>query len=168
MGFLGRLLKTPDEDEDEAQDEFAAEENGLLMVPSLPGDQEAPATTEGAYQVRVRAEGDEPMDPRQAGPGPTDDAPAQPVANGVDTLDLPAAQSEPEPVPAQGPQPEQGSSDETMNLFRTAALREVVLSPVLKEGIEDVSAMDLLAEARSIRDSLPGGRSAGERKREAA
>jgi hypothetical protein len=56
-----------------------------------------------------------------------------------------------------------------MDLFRTDAVREDVLSPVLKECIEDVSVTDLLAEARSIRDGLSGGRSgAGEREQEAA
>jgi hypothetical protein len=44
MGFLTRLLKTPDEDQEEGPDELDAEEKGLLMVPSLPVE-ERPAPT---------------------------------------------------------------------------------------------------------------------------
>jgi hypothetical protein len=164
MGFLRRLLKTPDEDEDEGRDEFAAEESGLLMVPSIPGEQAEPATAEGAAT--------EPQVP-VAAPVPAEDAPTQPVASGADPLDLAdpssAVQGQPEPAPGQGPQPEQDPSDEAMNLFRAAAVRESSLSSVLKEGIEDVSITDLLAEARSIRDDLSGRQSgAGARQQEAA
>jgi len=155
MGFLRRLLKTPDEDEDEGQDEFAAEENGLLMVPSLPGDREEPATTEGGADSQVL----------MAAPEPAEGALAQAVAGGLDPPDLAGASSA-----VQG-QPEQGPSDEAMDLFRAAAVRESLMSPVLKESVEDVSVTDLLAEARSIRDCLSGGDAgsgAGERKQEAA
>jgi len=147
MGFLGRLMKNTVEEKGEEQDEFAAEENGLLMVPSLPGEHAEPATAEGVG--------------------------AQPVASGADPLDLAGAssavQGQPEPIPGQEPQAEQGSSNEAMDLFRTDAVREDLLSPVLMDSIEDVSVTDLLAEARSIRDGLSGGRSgAGEREQEAA
>lgn len=164
MGFLGRLMKNAVEEQGEEQDEFAAEENGLLMVPSLPGEAAPPSAAE-----ENGAEAQAPV----AAPVPPEDAPAQPVAGGEVAPGLtgtsPAAQSESEPVPAEGPQPEEGSSDGTMDLFRTAATRESLLSSTLKEGLEDVSVKDLLAEARSILDSLSGGRSgAAERRREAA
>jgi len=157
-------MKNTVEEKGEEQDEFAAEENGLLMVPSLPGERAEPARTEGAA-----AESQVPT----AAPVPAEDAGAQPVASGVDPLDLAgtssAAQGQPEPVPGQEPQLEQGSSNEAMDLFRTDAVREDLLSPVLMDSIEDVSVTDLLAEARSIRDGLSGGRSgAGEREQEAA
>jgi hypothetical protein len=42
MRFLTRLLKTPNEDQEEDLDEFDAEENGLLMIRSLSGDREGP------------------------------------------------------------------------------------------------------------------------------
>ena len=143
-------MKNTVEEKGEEQDEFAAEENGLLMVPSLPGERAEPAT-----------------------PGPAEDMRAQPVAGGADPLDLAGAssavQGQPEPIPGQEPQAEQGSSNEAMDLFRTDAVREDLLSPVLMDSIEDVSVTDLLAEARSIRDGLSGGRSgAGEREQEAA
>jgi hypothetical protein len=174
MGFLKRLQKTPDEDEDEGQDEFAAEENGLLMVPSLPRDKAEPATTEGgAAQADVPAAAGGAMAPPQAGPEPAEGALAQAVAGGLDPPDLPASlsatQIQPEPAPGQEPQPEQGPPDEAMDLFRAAAVRENLMPPILKEGVEDVSVTELLAEARSIRDCLSGGRSGtGEREQEAA
>jgi hypothetical protein len=164
MGFLGRLMKNTVEEQGEEQDEFAAEENGLLMVPSLPGEQAEPAAakdTATEFQVPIAA------------PVPAEDVPVQPVASGADPLDLAGAssavQGQPEPIPGQEPQAEQGSSNEAMNLFRAAAVREDLLSPVLKESIEDVSVTDLLAEAHSILDSLSGGQGgAGERRQEAA
>lgn len=164
MGFLTRLLKTPDEDQDEGQDEFAAEENGLLMVPSLPRDE-----AESARAGATAAEPEAPM----AVPTPNEDVAAQPVASEADPLDLaaepPAVQSEPEPGNGPEPQSEQGSSDGAMDLFRAAAIHESSLSSVLKEGIEDISATDLLAEARSIRDVLSTkGSGAAERQQEAA
>ena len=58
MRFLTRLLKTPDEDQEEDQDEFDAEESGLLMVHALPADREgaaSPGTPEaGAPQTECR------------------------------------------------------------------------------------------------------------------
>jgi hypothetical protein len=173
MGFLRRLLKTPDEDEDEGQDEFAAEENGLLMVPSLPRDEVEPATTEGDAEPPVPVAAGGSIALPQAGPEPAEGALAQAVAGGLDPPALaassPATESQPEPAPGQEPQPEQGSSNEAMDLFRAAAVRENLMSPALKGSVEDVSIRDLLAEARSILDSLSGGRSgAKEREREAA
>ena len=157
-------MKNTVEEKGEEQDEFAAEENGLLMVPSLPGERAEPATAEGAA-----AQSQVPV----AAPGPAEDMGAQPVASGADTLELAGAssavQSQPEPAPGQESQLEQGSSSEAMDLFRAAAVRESVLSPALTKGIEEVSVTDLLAEARSIRDCLSGGRSgAGRREQEAA
>lgn len=154
MGFLTRLLKTPDENQDEGQDEFNAEQNGLLMVPSLPADAEAP-TAEGGLasppaQGETEAAQDEVAEPSQGEGEPlnlTDESP--PVQSQ-------AEQAVPEEVQA-----EQAPSDDALSLFRASAATRADLPPVLKEGLEDVSAADLLADARSIRNSLLGGQAAG-------
>jgi len=163
MGFLKRLLKTPDEDQDEGQDEFNAERNGLLMVPSLPADAQAP-TAEGGpasppAQGETEAAQDEVSEPSQGEEEPlslTDESPPvqsqaeQAAPEGVET-----EQAIPEDV-----QVEQASSDDTLSLFRASAATHAYLPSVLKEGLEHVSAADLLADARSIRNSLLGGQAA--------
>ena len=153
MGFLGRILKTPAESQSEEQDEFNAEEKGLLMVPSLPGGEAEPGTTEdGIDQGGVTTAEDGP------GPEPIEDAEAQPLGSDEGPLDLAAvasgAQGQPEPGAVQE------SSDDAMDLFRAAAVRESVLPSALTDSLEDVSAAELLTEARSIRNSLLGGGSA--------
>ena len=157
MGFLGRILKTPAESQSEEQDEFNAEEKGLLMVPSLPGGEAEPGTSEdGIDQGGVTTAEDGPMDLPEAGPDPA--GALQPGGNAGDPLDLAAmasgAQEQPEPGAVQE------SSDGALDLFRAAAVRESVLPSALTDSLEDVSAAELLAEARSIRNSLLGGGSA--------
>jgi len=153
MGFLGRILKTPAADQPEEQDEFNAEETGLLMVPSLPGTQAEPEATEGdAAEGQLFIAEDGPMSSPEAGPEANDTA-AEPAAGEGGPLDLAAAPAEGEG----GSEAEQGPSDGTMDLFRDGVVKVGGVSSVVTEGLEDVSAAELLAEARAIRNSLVGG-----------
>ena len=169
MRFLTRLLKTPDEDQNEEQDEFDAEENGLLMIPSLPGDREGAAlagTSEAdAPQTKVpAAEGELASPPSQGEARPAEDEP--PDA----TEESPPLQGETPETVAEEAQTEQASPDDPLNMFRGTAKR-THMAPVLKEDLEDVSAVELLAAARSIRNSLLGRQAvsgAGQGKQKAA
>jgi hypothetical protein len=164
MRFLTRLLKTPEEDQNEDEDEFAAEENGLLMVPSLPGDREGASlagTPEAdAAQAKVPAvEGEIANPPSQGEARPAEDEAGQLVTGEDKSLDQteesPAPESQAPETVAEEPQTEEGSSDDPMHMFRASAKR-THMAPVLKDNLEDVSAVELLAAARSIRDSLQG------------
>jgi len=169
MRFLTRLLKTPDEDQNEEQDEFDAEKNGLLMIPFLPGDEEGaalggtPAADAPQAEAPV-AEGKLANPPSQGEARPTEDEAGQLLAREGDppdaTEESPPPQSEtPEAVAEEDPS-EEGSSDDPMHMFRAGAKR-THMAQALKQDLEDVSATDLLAEARSIRNSLLGRPAAG-------
>jgi hypothetical protein len=178
MRFLTRIMKTPVEDQDEGQDEFEAEKNGLLMVPSLPGQEgetvEAPqAESDPAAAPAAEEELASALPQDQS--TPTEDVEAQPSSSEEDPLDMaeaPApAESEVQQTAAPAEQAEQDPSNDTLDLFRAAATRDSHLSPALAEDLKDVSAADLLAEARSIRDTLLSAQASGgtrERHREAA
>ena len=163
MGFLGRILKAPAESQSEEQDEFNAEEKGLLMVPSLPGGEAEPGTREdgiGQAQVYTAEDG--------LGPDPSEDSEAQPLGSNEDPLDLAAvasgAQGQPKPVADQQPGADEESSDGALDFFRATVIRQSSLPSALRDNLEDVSAAELLAEARSIRNCLLGeGTAAGER-----
>ena len=161
MRFLTRLLKTPEEDQDEEEDEFDAEKNGLLMIPSLPGDKEeaAPSATpevEVTQAGMLAAEGTAPSSPAQEEAGPGEDQVGQPLAGEEES---PLAQSLAPETVGEEAQTEEGSSDDPMHMFRASAKR-AFMAPVLKEDLEDVSAAELLATARSIRNSLLGRQAA--------
>jgi len=179
MRFLTRLLKTPDADQEEGQDEFHAEENGLLMVPSLPGEGEgtAPVETRAARPLQAEAPVPEGGLASQSGQGEAESAqddvarPPEGEGEGHLTDKSPPAETQPEQPVAEDAQAEQGSSDDPLALFRVTATKQGGLPSALREGLEDVPAADLLAEARSIRSSLLGGQAAGggeRRRREAA
>jgi hypothetical protein len=164
MRFLTRLLKTPDEDQNEEQDEFAAEENGLLMIHSLPGDREAAAIAEtaeaNAPQANVpAAEGELANPPSRGEVKPTEEEAGQPLAGEGEPADpveeSPPPQSQAPETVGQEAQTQQASPDDPLNMFRGTAKRTYMV-PVLKEDLEDVPAVDLLAVARSIRNSLLG------------
>lgn len=164
MRFLTRLLKTPEEDQNEEQDEFDAEENGLLIVNSLPRDAEG-ATPAGtpeadAPQASVPAVGREMADPPSQGDvRPAEDEAGQ-LLTGEDkspgqTEKSPPPQSQAPESVGEEPQTEEGSSDDPMHMFRASAKR-TFMAPVLKDDLEDLPAVDLLAVARSIRNDLLG------------
>jgi len=168
MRFLTRLLKTPDEDENEEQDEFDAEENGLLMMPPLPGDREGAAMAEtaeaNAPQAKVAAvEGELASPPSQGEVRPAEDEAGQLLAGEGEpadpTQESPPPQSQTPETVGEEPQTEEGSSDDPMHMFRGTAKR-ASMAPTLKQDLEDVSAVELLAAARSIRNSLPGRQAA--------
>ena len=154
MGLLKRLMKTPDEDQDEGQDEFNAEESGLLMTPSLPSEAEAQPAEEGPADTPP---------PAEAGAAP--DPIAQPSQGGADPLAIgdqsPPVQSPEQPAAPADPLEGQASSDEGLSMFRDSAITASSLPSTLREALEDVSMADLLADARSILSSLRGGRAAG-------
>lgn len=169
MRFLTRLLKTPEEDQNEEEDEFDAEENGLLIVNSLSRDAEG-ATPAGtpeadAPQANVLAVEGEMADPPSQGEArPAEDEAGQLLtgesepANPTEESSAPQSQA-PETV-GEEPQTEEGSSDDPMHMFRASAKR-TFMAPVLKDDLEDLAAVDLLAVARSIRNDLLGRQAAG-------
>jgi hypothetical protein len=169
MGFLTRLLKTPDENqEDEGQDEFNAEESGLLMVPSLPSEEAAPAETAGADQPAAEApapEGELASPPPQANTEAAQGDLPQSPAGGADPLSL-TAESPPAESQTQGAMPAEGQADlgspsgDTLDLFRATVLSPTDLPSILKDSLVDVSMADLLAEASSVRNGLLAGRAA--------
>jgi hypothetical protein len=179
MRFLTRLLKTPDEDQNEEQDEFDAEENGLLMIPSLPADKEGAALAgtpdADAPQAEVPVvEGELANPPSQGEARPAEDEAGELLAGGGEppdpTEESPPPQSETVENVAEDGQTEQASPDDPMSMFRGTAKR-TLMAPVLKEDLEDVSAVELLAAARSIRNTLLGGQAAsgaGQRNEKAA
>ena len=67
----------------------------------------------------------------------------------------PPPESETPETVAEEAQTEQESSDDPLSLFKDAAKR-IHMSPVLKEDLQDVSAAELLATARSVRNSVLG------------
>ena len=162
MRFLTRLLKTPDEDQNEEEDEFEAEETGLLMIGSLPEDKEGAAlagTPEAdAPQAKVpAAEGELANPPPHGTAGAAEDEAGQLLASEGEPSDpakeSPPPESEtPEPV-AEESQTEQASPDDPLNMFRGTAKR-TYMSQVLKDDLQDVSVAELLAAARSIRNTL--------------
>jgi hypothetical protein len=179
MRFLTRLLKTPDQDQEEDQDEFAAEENGLLMVQALPDGKErigfAGTPEADAPQTGVPAAEGEPANPPSQGEVNPAEAEAEPLFAAAGEPPGPAEESPPpesqtpETV-AEEAQTEQESSDDPLSLFKDAAKR-TYMSPVLKEDLQDVSAAELLATARSVRNSVLGRQAAsgaGQRNEKAA
>jgi hypothetical protein len=168
MRFLTRLLKTPDEDHEEDQDEFDAEENGLLMVQALSGDKEGTASPgmpeADAPQTGTPAAEGQPANPPSQGEVRPVEAETEQLFAGAGESPAPAeesppAESETPETVAEEAQTEQESSDDALSLFRGAAKR-IQVSPALREGLLDVSASELLATARSVRNSLLGGQAA--------
>lgn len=168
MRFLTRLLKTPEEDQNEEQDEFDAEENGLLMIPSVAGDREgaAPAGTPeaDASQAEVpAAEGKLANPPSQGEARGAEDEAGELLAGGGEppdpTEESPPPQSQTAETVPEEAQTEEASPDDPMSMFRGTAKR-TRMAPVLKEDLGDLSAVELLAAARSIRNSLLGRQAA--------
>lgn len=159
MGLLKRLMKTPDEDQDEGQDEFNAEESGLLMAPSLPSEPETQPAEEGAADTPP---------PTEAAAEATPDPIAQPSQGEADPLAMgdqsPPVQSQEQPAAPADPLAGQAPSDDGLSLFRDSAVTGSSLPSILRDDLEDVSTADLLADARSILSSLRGGRAAGSAK----
>jgi len=164
MRFLTRLLKTPDEDQNEEEDEFEAEENGLLMVPSVREDREREAlagTPEAdAPQAKApAAEGELANPPSQGTAGAAEDEAGQLLAGEGGPSDpaeeSPPPESETPETVAEEAQTEEASPDDPLNMFRATAKR-TFMAPVLKDDLQDVSVAELLAAARSIHNSLLG------------
>jgi hypothetical protein len=156
MGFLKRVLKISDEDQDEGEDEFHAEQNGLLMVSSLPSDALPPA-----------AEPDSESPPPPAEAEPVADPDVQVAQGEGDPLDV-AAESPPaesqvqQDVPTQAPPGEGAGDPDALSLFKASAKEGVTGIPsVVKEDMEDISTADLLADARSVRARLLGAEAGG-------
>ena len=170
MRFLTRLLKTPDEDQNEEEDEFEAEENGLLMIRSLPEDKEGAAlagTPEAdAPQAKVpAAEGELANPPPQGTAGAAEDEAGQLLTGEGEpsdpTKESPPPESETPETVAEESQTEQASPDDPLNMFRGTAKR-TYMSQVLKDDLQDVSVAELLAAARSIRNTLLGKQAASD------
>ena len=159
MGLLKRLKITRNEEEEEEEDEFDAEQNGLFMAATLASDAEKP-----------RAEGEPASLPAQGEAQASQAEAAQPSPAAVDPLDVaaasPAVQTEAQQAAPQEASPEQGSDNDALSLFKASVAEQTSLLPVLKEILEDISAAELLTEARSVRDGLLGGQAGGGGERE--
>ena len=167
MRFLNRLLKTPEEELDETQDEFDAEEKGLLMIPSLPGDKEesppsATLETVVSEPETLAAEGTVQGPPAEGEAATGPDQVAQPPASEGEpttaTQESPPSEDSTPETAGEGTE-EEGSPDDPMHMFRASAKR-TYMATALTDGLEDVPIADLLAEARSLRAIL-GGEAAG-------
>jgi hypothetical protein len=158
MGLLSRILKTPDDDTDEVQDEFQAEESGLLMAASpaskeaavTPPEAGADASLEVTAETAAEAEGVALTAEGEAqGPSQQEEGESPEAANDPGASEPP---SEGEPPPSEPPD---GSADDPLAAFRsTVGERRHVQG--IQDDLVDVSAAELLAEARSIRDALVG------------
>lgn len=177
MRFLNRLLKTPEEEQDETQDEFDAEEKGLLMIPSLPGGKdEAPPSamleTAVGEPETLAAEGTAQGPPAESEAATGPDQVAQPSAGEGEpttaTQESPPTEDSTPETAGEGTE-EEGSPDDPMHMFRASAKR-TYMAAALTDGLEDVSIAELLAEARSLRAILGGeaASDAGEGKRKVA
>jgi len=170
MRFLTRLLKTPDEDQNEEEDEFEAEENGLLMIRSLPEDKDGAALV-GTPEADVpeakvsAAEGELSNPPLQGTAGAAEDEAGQLLTGEGEpsdpTKESPPPESETPETAAEESQTEQASPDDPLNMFRGTAKR-TYMSQVLKDDLQDVSVAELLAAARSIRNTLLGEQAASD------
>ena len=169
MRFLNRLLKTPEEEQDETKDEFDAEEKGLLMIPSLPGDKEesppsATLETVVAEPETVAAEGTAQGPPAEGEAATGPDQVAQPPASEGEptsaSQELPPVEGSAAETAAEGSETEEGSPDDPMHMFRASAKR-TYMAAALTGGLEDVPIADLLAEARSLRAILGGEAASG-------
>ena len=163
MGFLTRLLKTPDEDQEEGPDELDAEEKGLLMVPSLPGEERP--EPEGEPDARGTDVQGELVGPPAQGADLVEAATPPLLSDGGESPEpardsLPIQDATNEPASAEAPA-EQASSDDAMDMFRADTERKDLLPSGLTDGLVEVSAADLLAEARSLRNSILDGQAAG-------
>ena len=154
MGLLKRLMKTPGEDQDEGQDEFNAEESGLLMAPSLPSEPETQPAEEGSAETPPPAEAGAAPDPI----APPSQGEADPLAMGDQS---PPVQSQEQPAASVDPLAGQAPSGDGLSMFRDSAITGSSLPAILRDDLEDVSMADLLADARSILNGLRGGRAAG-------
>ena len=173
MGLLSRILKTPDPDADEVQDEFQAEESGLLMASSPPAEEAADAppepgadtASEAAAEMPPEAESEAPTaeggaeSPSQEEGEPSEAAEDAAVAE-------PEAQIEPPPS-----EPEEDSSGDPLAAFRSTAGQHGQ-AQAIQADLVDVPVEELLGEARSIRDALSaaarGGHLPEEAEQEAA
>lgn len=146
MGLLKRLRRRPG---DEDEDEFDAEESGLLMVSSPPSNAEKAAREEESASPPAQEEA-QASQPEAAEPSP----------GGGDPLDLtpasPPVQSQAQPAVAQEAPAQESSFGDSLSLFKASVSEQTSLLPVLKDTLEDIAAADLLADARSVRDRLLG------------
>src|SRR3972149_3994514 len=117
MGLLSRILKTPNDDEAGAEDEFQAEQNGLLMA-SLPPEEEAPAAQpEAGAGAPSGAAADTKSQPEAGAPaaesegeGEPDDEESEPP---VATADAESSEPQEQAEPSAG-EPADDSSDDVL------------------------------------------------------
>lgn len=157
MGLLSRILKTPNDDEDDTEGQFPAEESGLLMASLPPEDEAAAAQAEAPPDTPSGATADVTPEPEAAAPTGEDSAEGQPPAGdeekppeaaGDEGSSEPREQAE----PAAG-EPADDSSDDLMEAFKST-LGQRDHTGVLHDDLVDVPMAELLAEARAVRDAL--------------
>jgi hypothetical protein len=170
MGMLSRILKTSDDD-DESEDEFQAEESGLLMAapaaegtpfeaspaPEVEGREERPteAVAETEAEVDAEADGEAPAAESDPETEPAEEEDAEPEA-----------QSEPE----SDEEGSEDSADDPLSAFRST-LGKRDRARALEQDLPDVAAHELLAEARSVLSIIaaePDTQAPEEAEREAA
>jgi hypothetical protein len=152
MRFLKGHKKTAEEDFDESQDEFNAEESGLLMTESAVDDgQEAELTAaaqgEDPPTDAVVEDGDLSVTSEEEGEAAESDV-APPPEAGDATLQVVDESSSPDKE--ESAVGERDSSDSSLDLFKSAASSRDSVNPLLKDELGSVSAADLLTEARAV------------------
>jgi hypothetical protein len=160
MGLLSRILKTPNDDADDAEDEFEAEQNGLLMA-SLPPEEPAEAAQPEARadapsgataDMTPQAEAAAPTAEGEAEGQPGEEEGKPPQATGDAPSSEPEEQAEP---PAD--EAADDSSDDMLAAFKTK-FGQRDRAQAIHDDLVDVPMAELLAEARAIRDALrPAG-----------
>lgn len=153
MGLLSRILKTPDDDTDEVQDEFQAEESGLLMASSPAGEEAAGTPPETGLDASPEAAAEMPAEAEDVAPtaegsaeNPSQQEEGEPpeVANDSEASEPPAESEPPE-----------DSADDPLAAFRSTLDQRRHVQGI-EDDLVDVPAADLLVEARSILDALAG------------
>jgi hypothetical protein len=179
MGFLTRLLKTPNDDEDEMQDELRAEETGLLMASSIPREEDADTPPDTGVDAPPDTGADAPPEAAAEMPPEAEDA----APTGEDGAESPAEEEQDEPAQDSAPaEPEapvepppdespEEPSDDPLAVFRSSQSQRRH-TDAFRQDLVEVPLDELLAEARSIRDALrpaaPSGDLIEEAEQEAA
>jgi hypothetical protein len=164
MGLLSRVLKTPDDDTDEVQDEFQAEESGLLMASAPASEKEADTPPEAGVDAPPEAAAEMPAEAEDVAPtaeggaeSPSQqgDPSQQGEGESPEAADNPEASEPPAESQAPPSQPAENSDEDPLAAFRST-LGQHQYTQGIQDDLVEVPMAELLAEARSIRDALAG------------
>jgi hypothetical protein len=168
MGLLSRVLKTPDDDSDEAQEKLEAEEGGLFMASSSADKEAADAPPEPGADAPPEVTGETAAGAEGEAQGASPEATGETAAEAEGVAQGASPEEEGKPAEAADDatsgepaarESATDSDDDPLAAFRSTAGQRRH-AQTLHDDLEDVPAAELLAEARSILDAL-GGASQG-------